>query len=59
MFAFEKINFKTRHDSISGSITNGYFPMGACLINERIEKSVKMFNHDLHIQDILLVVQLL
>ena len=26
-------------------ITNGYFPMGACLINERIEKSVKMFNH--------------
>ena len=27
-------------------ITNGYFPMGACLISERIEKSVKMFNHD-------------
>ena len=26
-------------------ITNGYFPMGACLINEKIEKSVTMFNH--------------
>ena len=26
-------------------ITNGYFPMGACLINERIEKNIKMFNH--------------
>ena len=45
MFAFEKINFKPDMIILGKGITNGYFPMGACLINERIEKSVKMFNH--------------
>ena len=45
MFAFEKINFKPDMIVLGKGITNGYFPMGACLINERIEKSVKMFNH--------------
>ena len=45
MFAFEKINFKPDMIILGKGITNGYFPMGACLISERIEKSVKMFNH--------------
>ena len=45
MFAFEKINFNPDMIILGKGITNGYFPMGACLINERIEKSVKMFNH--------------
>ena len=45
MFAFEKINFNPDMIVLGKGITNGYFPMGACLINERIEKSVKMFNH--------------
>ncbi len=45
MFAFEKINFKPDMIILGKGITNGYFPMGACLINERIEKTVKMFNH--------------
>jgi len=45
MFAFEKYNIKPDMIVLGKGITNGYFPMGACLINERIEKSVKMFNH--------------
>ena len=45
MFAFEKINFKPDMIILGKGITNGYFPMGACLISERIEKSVRMFNH--------------
>jgi len=45
MFAFEKINFKPDMIILGKGITNGYFPMGACLISERIEKSIKMFNH--------------
>ena len=45
MFAFEKIDFKPDMIILGKGITNGYFPMGACLISERIEKSVKMFNH--------------
>ena len=45
MFAFEKINFKPDMIILGKGITNGYFPMGACLISEKIEKSVKMFNH--------------
>lgn len=45
MFAFEKIDFIPDMIILGKGITNGYFPMGACLISERIEKSVKMFNH--------------
>ena len=45
MFATEKYDFKPDILVLGKGITNGYFPMGACLINERIEKSVKMFNH--------------
>ena len=45
MFAFEKYNIQPDMIVLGKGITNGYFPMGACLINERIEKSVKMFNH--------------
>tara|TARA_B100000959_G_C14945155_1_gene609535 strand:+ start:630 stop:1742 length:1113 start_codon:yes stop_codon:yes gene_type:complete len=45
MFAFEKYNFNPDMIVLGKAITNGYFPMGACLISERIEKSVKMFNH--------------
>ena len=45
MFAFEKIKFKPDMIILGKGITNGYFPMGACLISERIEKSVRMFNH--------------
>jgi len=45
MFAFEKFNFQPDILVLGKAITNGYFPMGACLINERIEKSIKMFNH--------------
>ena len=45
MFAFEKYNIEPDMIILGKGITNGYFPMGACLINERIEKSVKMFNH--------------
>ena len=45
MFGFEKFNFKPDMIILGKAITNGYFPMGACLINERIEKDVKMFNH--------------
>ena len=45
MFAFEKYNIEPDMIILGKGITNGYFPMGACLINERIEKTVKMFNH--------------
>jgi len=45
MFAFEKLNFEPDMIVLGKGITNGYFPMGACLINERIEKNIKMFNH--------------
>lgn len=45
MFAFEKYNIQPDMIVLGKGITNGYFPMGACLINERIEKSIKMFNH--------------
>ena len=45
MFAFEKYNIEPDMIILGKAITNGYFPMGACLINERIEKTVKMFNH--------------
>ena len=45
MFAFEKFNFNPDIIVLGKGITNGYFPMGACLINERIEKTLKMFNH--------------
>ena len=45
MFAFEKFNFDPDMIILGKGITNGYFPMGACLINERIEKTIKMFNH--------------
>ena len=45
MFAFQKINFKPDIIVLGKGITNGYFPMGACLINERIAKTLKMFNH--------------
>ena len=45
LFGFEKYNFKPDILVLGKAITNGYFPMGACLINERIEKQNKMFNH--------------
>ena len=45
MFGFEKYNFKPDILVLGKAITNGYFPMGACLINERVEKEHKMFNH--------------
>ena len=45
MFAFEKYDFKPDILVLGKGITNGYFPMGACLAKEHIVKKMKMFNH--------------
>jgi adenosylmethionine-8-amino-7-oxononanoate aminotransferase len=45
MFAFEKYDFKPDILVLGKGITNGYFPMGACLVKEHILKDIKMFNH--------------
>ena len=45
MFAMEKYNFKPDLLVLGKAMTNGYFPMGACLVKEHILKNIKMFNH--------------
>ena len=45
MFAMEKYNFKPDILVLGKAMTNGYFPMGACLVKEHILKNIKMFNH--------------
>ena len=45
MFAIEKYDFKPDILVLGKGITNGYFPMGACLAKEHVIKKMKMFNH--------------
>jgi len=45
MFAMEKYNFTPDILVLGKGITNGYFPMGACLAKEHTIKKIKMFNH--------------
>lgn len=45
MFAFEKFNFKPDIIVLGKAITNGYFPLGACLATEKVLENIKFFNH--------------
>jgi|TARA_B110000858_G_scaffold123962_1_gene141395 putrescine aminotransferase len=45
MFAFEKYNFEPDILVLGKAITNGYFPMGACLIKDHVLTDTKFFNH--------------
>jgi adenosylmethionine-8-amino-7-oxononanoate aminotransferase len=45
MFAFQKYDFKPDILVLGKAMTNGYFPMGACLVKEHILKDISLFNH--------------
>ena len=45
LFAFEKYNLKPDVLILGKSITNGYFPMGACLTKNHMLNDIKFFNH--------------
>ena len=45
LFAFEKYDLKPDVLILGKSITNGYFPMGACLTKNHMLDGIKFFNH--------------
>ncbi len=45
MFAFEKYDFEPDILVLGKAMTNGYFPMGACLVKNHVLKDIKFFNH--------------
>jgi acetylornithine/N-succinyldiaminopimelate aminotransferase len=45
LFAFEKYNLEPDVLILGKSITNGYFPMGACLTKNHMLDNIKFFNH--------------
>ena len=45
LFAFEKYDLKPDVLILGKSITNGYFPMGACLTKKHMLDGIKFFNH--------------
>ena len=45
MFAFQKYDFKPDILVLGKAMTNGYFPMSACLVKEHVLKDIKFFNH--------------
>ena len=45
LFAFEKYDLKPDVLILGKSITNGYFPMGACLTKNHMLDDIRFFNH--------------